>query len=155
VTSRDVLSDRGPVNTQPSRVLEPSFASQKAEIVDCYVSKSVDPEVEMATEPHPPPPPQPYYPARPTNGLGVAAMVLGIVGFLILWIPFIGYIGLVCGVLALILGIVGTATARRRGAGVGMAITGIILGALTVVLAIAGLVALGEAVRQLDQQLNR
>lgn len=68
----------------------------------------------------PPPPPK-------TNGLAIAALVLGIIGLLLCWIPFLG-LGL--GVVAIILGLLGL---RRRPAGKGMSIAGLVLGALAVV----------------------
>jgi hypothetical protein len=105
--------------------------------------------------PQPPsPPPQPYYPPpgypvapppRPSNGLAVASMVLGIVGVLLVWIPFIGYLGMICGFVALGLGIPSVVTSRKTGVGMGMAVTGIVLGGLTVILSLLFLVALGAA----------
>ena len=66
---------------------------------------------------HPPPYGYPYAP-RPTNGMAIAAMVLGIVG--------------VCnpvGVLGLIFGLVAKRQIRERGdQGDGFAVTGIVLG---------------------------
>jgi hypothetical protein len=64
------------------------------------------------------PQPYPYTPARPTNGMAIAAMVLGI-----LWVYWIG------SVLALIFGYVARNEIRRTGqGGDGMAIAGIVLG---------------------------
>ncbi|GAB1512823.1 DUF4190 domain-containing protein [Actinophytocola sp. KF-1] len=69
------------------------------------------------------PPPQqypyhPYPPARPTNGMAIASMVLGIV-----WVYWIG------SILALIFGYVALKEIRRSGqSGEGMAIAGIVLG---------------------------
>jgi hypothetical protein len=66
--------------------------------------------------------PAPYYypqaPARRTNGLSIASMVLGI-----LWITWIG------SILAVIFGHVALGQIRRDGSdGKGMAITGLVLG---------------------------
>jgi hypothetical protein len=72
-------------------------------------------------------------------------MVLGIVGILLVWIPFIGYLGTICGFVALGLGIPGVVASRRTGAGLGMAVTGIVLGGLTVILSLLFLVGLGVA----------
>jgi len=77
--------------------------------------------------------------APPRNGLGTAALVLGIVGLAL----SIVLIGALPGVLAIILGFVGRARARRREAtNGGAALAGIITGVLAVVIA-AALVALG------------
>jgi hypothetical protein len=60
----------------------------------------------------------PYPPARPTNGMAIASMVLGIV-----WVYWIG------SILALIFGYVALNEIRRNGqSGEGMAIAGIVLG---------------------------
>ena len=62
--------------------------------------------------------PYPYPPARTTNGMAVASMVLGIV-----WVYWIG------SILALIFGYVALNEIRRsKQAGEGMAIAGIVLG---------------------------
>ncbi|MBA2324408.1 MAG: DUF4190 domain-containing protein [Pseudonocardiales bacterium] len=70
-------------------------------------------------------PGQAWAPARPTNGLAVAALILGIVGLCLgfVVIPFVG------AVPALICGYLGRKQIRERGdAGDGMALAGIILG---------------------------
>ncbi|BDZ64143.1 DUF4190 domain-containing protein [Agromyces mangrovi Wang et al. 2018] len=72
----------------------------------------------------------------PGNGFAIAALVLGIWGFLTTWIPlFIGLIlGAVPDLLAIIFGILGIVRAHRiGGAGLGVAIAGLVLGALAFV----------------------
>ena len=69
---------------------------------------------------HPPPYPYPYPypPARSTNGMAIASMVLGIV-----WVYWIG------SILALIFGYLALSEIRKsKQAGEGMAIAGIVLG---------------------------
>ena len=68
-----------------------------------------------------------------TNGFAVAALVLGIWGFLVTWIPF--FIGLVLGglpdLLAVVFGILGIVRANASGGrGFVMALIGLILGGL-------------------------
>lgn len=70
----------------------------------------------------------------PTNGLAVAALVLGIVGFLLMPIPlFVGWIlGGVPDILAVIFGIVGIVKAgERRNTGLALAIVGLCLGSVS------------------------
>ena len=75
----------------------------------------------------------PGYGAAPRNGVGLAALIVGIVTLVLAFIPFEGYLG----VIAIILGIVGLSRVRKRVAtNRGMAITGIVLGAVAVVVAI-------------------
>jgi uncharacterized protein DUF4190 len=73
---------------------------------------------------------QPYGPPRPTNGLAVASMVLGI-----LWVYWIG------SILALVFGYVARDQIRRSGqGGDGMAVAGIVLGWIGVGFLILGMV---------------
>lgn len=90
---------------------------------------------------YPPPPQQPYYggyqppPTGPKNGLGVAALVTAIVGLVFCWSVFGG---VVLGVVAVILGIVGYGRAKRgQATNTGVAIAGIVLGALAVIVSLA------------------
>ncbi|MEU1125584.1 DUF4190 domain-containing protein, partial [Streptomyces sp. NPDC005899] len=75
---------------------------------------------------------QPAWGPAPANGLGVAALVLGIiavVGFC-MW----GF-GIILGILALIFGIIGRGRAKRGEANNGgMALAGIILGSVAIVI---------------------
>lgn len=87
---------------------------------------------------HPGPPP-PYYPPyppvpRPTNGLAIAAMVLGI-----LWLYWVG------SVLALVFGYVARSQIRQTGhGGDGMAIAGIVLGWVGVGMLVLFLILIGS-----------
>lgn len=103
-------------------------------------------------------PTQPYGPSQtiyqqvvrpPSNGMAVTAMVLGIVAISVgFWsvIPILGlvaaFFGFVPGLLAVIFGVVGrTKSIALRGVGRGQAITGIVLGSVTlaiIVLTTAG-----------------
>ena len=90
---------------------------------------------------YPPPPQQPYYggyqplPVGPKNGLGIAALVTAIIGLVFCW-TVAG--GVVLGVLAAILGIIGYSRAKRgQATNTGVAIAGIVLGALAVIASLA------------------
>lgn len=61
--------------------------------------------------------------APPSNGLAIASMVLGIVALFLFWIPFLGWIPVLTG---LILGIV----ALQKPYGRGFAITGVVCSGL-------------------------
>lgn len=83
---------------------------------------------------------QPTYPQAPDvamppkkkgDGLGVAALVLGIVSLALFWVPFLNVVFIVCGFVGLILGLVGISTSHR-----GMSIAGVSLGAAGIVLGI-------------------
>jgi hypothetical protein len=85
------------------------------------------------------PPPGYGYPAPvyvqqpPSNGVGVAGFVTGLLGLILCWFPVVG---LILGVLGIILGGVGISTSRKTGAGSGLAIAGLVLGVISLVPAI-------------------
>jgi hypothetical protein len=72
---------------------------------------------------------------RETNGIAIAAGVCGIVAVVLCWIPFVDYVSIVLGVLAIIFGILGLRRADAYGSGRGMAITGIVCGAVGLAIA--------------------
>jgi hypothetical protein len=69
------------------------------------------------------------------NGFAIAALTLGIVGaVLALTSPFGSLLGIVCGLLGLIFGVVGLRNVSQHGAGNGgLALAGVILGSLAIV----------------------
>ena len=88
---------------------------------------------------YPPPPPQPYSgfappPIGPRNGLGIAALVLAIIGLVFCWTVFGGVI---LGVCAVIIGFVARGRVTRREAtNGGIAIAGIVLGFLAIIVSL-------------------
>lgn len=95
--------------------------------------------------------PQPV-PQAPSNGLGTAALVLGIVGVLLAWIPIIGFFGFILGVLAMALGGVGIFKAHKGTAtNKVVAYVGTGLGAIAFVVS---LVVFGGMVNSIDQEMN-
>ena len=76
----------------------------------------------------------------PTNGLAVAAMIIGILALLVSWIPFVGLLGVVGGAIALLLGLLGRGRAKKIDNGGALAVTGIITGLLAVLVGIASTV---------------
>lgn len=98
------------------------------------------------------------YPQPEEKGLAIASMVLGIVGIVFAWIPGVNWLALPAAIVGLILGIV----ALRKGQPRGMALTGIILGAIAVlfaivaiVLAIWALMAFGSIFGELASEISR
>jgi hypothetical protein len=70
-----------------------------------------------------------------TDGVAIAALVVGILAILMSWIPVLGAI---VGVTALVLGLVGRSRINKSGAGgKGMAVTGIATGAVAIVINLA------------------
>jgi uncharacterized protein DUF2510 len=84
-------------------------------------------------------PPAPPAGPRRRNGIGIAAMVLGIIAAATAWLPFVFVGGAICGVLAFIFGLV--ARRRRVTHGPSQAGTiGLVLGPIAIVLAVGGFV---------------
>lgn len=74
--------------------------------------------------------------AAGTNGFAVAALVLGIWGFMTTWVPlFIGlFLGAIPDILAIVFGILGIVRASANGGrGFAMAVVGLVLGGLAFV----------------------
>lgn len=83
----------------------------------------------------------PTGPTRPRNGMGTAALVLGIIGFLLA----IVVVGGLLGIVAVVLGVVALGRVRRGEAtNRGVAVAGIVTGALAIVVA-ALIVVVGAA----------
>lgn len=95
------------------------------------------------------------YPQQPPaprgNGVGVAALVVGIVAIVVALIPLLGMVSFFLGPIAVILGVIGLFLKNRKK---GMAITGIILGVLSVIIAAIWTAALGAGVEAMDKSLN-
>lgn len=87
----------------------------------------------------PPPPQQPYpgYTAAPTapkNGMGIASLVTAIIGL------FTVFGGILLGIVAIVLGFIGWGRAKRGEAtNGGVAIAGIVLGILSVIVALVAI----------------
>ena len=80
-------------------------------------------------------------PPKPKNGMGVAALVFGILALLTCWVPVVG---LVLGILAFIFGVIGRGRVRKMQAtNGGVALTGLVLGVVSVLLNIIATVVLG------------
>lgn len=106
----------------------------------------------MATPPpYPPSPPGPPYPPpyppaygprpqSPRNGVGIAALICGVLAIVTVW-TLVG--GIILGIVSIVLGGIGHSRARKgQATNGGLAIAGIVLGVVALVGAIA-LIAIG------------
>ncbi|NBE56821.1 DUF4352 domain-containing protein [Streptomyces sp. YC537] len=98
------------------------------------------------------PPPFPL-PPQPQNGLGVTALVLGIIGAVLF---FTVWGGILLGVLALIFGLIGHSKARKGLAtNKGVALTGAILGGVAVIVSAVWLVVVVLALQGVSDELQK
>ncbi len=80
--------------------------------------------------------------AVPMSGLAVTSLILGILAVVFSFIPFVNFFSFILGGLALIFGVIAAVTAngvKRRGRGMGIA--GLVLGAISLVIAVLMIVA--------------
>ncbi|MFC9755639.1 DUF4190 domain-containing protein [Streptomyces sp. NPDC056921] len=117
---------------------------------------------QFTQPPQSPQPQQPYTPAqtpgmRPArNGLGIAALVLGVIGAVSGLIPFLFWLAGVLGLIALILGLAGRGRAKRGEAtNKGMATFGAVLGLISLILTVVGAVITFKAVDDAVNDLNK
>ena len=110
-------------------------------------------------QPYGPPgmPGAPQAPVQPPrNGLGTTALVLGILGVIFAIIPVTFWLGGILGLLALIFGVIGSA---RAGKGLatnkGSAVTGLVLGVLSIVVAIVWTIVIATAVKDVADELEK
>jgi hypothetical protein len=89
------------------------------------------------------------------NGYGTTALVLGIVGLLISFIPFVGVIGAICGLIAIVFGFLGLGRVKRNEANNrGLAIAGIVTGILAIVITVLYFAVFGAFVNEADNYVD-
>jgi len=94
-------------------------------------------------------------PSGGSNGLATAGFILALLGLLGSWIPFLNILGVILALIGLVLAGVGLAKSRKTGTGKGLAIAGLVLGALALVVAVVINVAFVGAVDEaLDETTN-
>jgi hypothetical protein len=84
----------------------------------------------------PPSGPMATAPAAPSNGMAIAALVLGIGSLLFALIPFVGFASVPFAIAAVVLGVIGLGKARELGQGKGLAIGGLVTGALALAVSV-------------------
>ncbi len=90
--------------------------------------------------------PAPGYHAPPTNGMGVTSLVLGIVGLLFSFLPWVGVIAWPLVILGTIFGGVGIAKANNTpGMTKGLAVAGLVCSLLGLTICVIWAAAVGSA----------
>ncbi|NCT91027.1 DUF4190 domain-containing protein [Cellulomonas sp. APG4] len=90
-----------------------------------------------------------------TNGLGIAALIVGILSLLICYIPFVGFVSVLGGIIAVVLGILGMRKAKDgQTGGRGMSLAGLITGAIALLVAVVINVFVIIGLNSLDSSLD-
>ncbi|MEU7485765.1 DUF4190 domain-containing protein [Streptomyces sp. NPDC042319] len=111
---------------------------------------------QMQFPPGPPAPMGAPAPQTARNGLGVAALVLGVIGVLSGLIPLLFWLAGTLGLLALIFGLVGRGRVKRgQATNKGVALAGLLLGIAAMVVAVIGAVITFTAVKGAVDEINK
>lgn len=84
----------------------------------------------------------------PGNRMATAAMICGLVGIAVAWIPFVVVGGIALGVLGIVFGVKGLGRSGELQRGRGPAITGIVTGGVALLVSIVGIVLSVVVVRE-------
>jgi hypothetical protein len=94
-------------------------------------------------------------PPPPSNGFGITALILGIIGVLTGMIPLLFWLAAVLGIIALVMGIIGTRRAKQGYASnPRMSIVGAVLGGVTLVLSVIGYLVVVDAFEDVDEEYH-
>ncbi|WP_030617419.1 DUF4190 domain-containing protein [Streptomyces sclerotialus] len=111
---------------------------------------------QMQFPPGPPVPMGAPAPQAARNGLGVTALVLGVIGVLSGLIPFFFWLAGLLGLLALIFGLIGRGRAKRgQATNKGVALAGVLLGIAALVASVIGAVITFTAVKGAVDEINK
>lgn len=95
-------------------------------------------------------------PARPSNGLGTAGFVVGLIGLLFSFLPLIGVIAWPLVILGIIFSGIGISKATKGVAtNKGLAIAGLVVSIVGLVFCILWAAAFGKAANDIEEEANR
>ena len=89
------------------------------------------------------------YERQPSNGLGIAALVFGVLALLFCWIPYVNIVSMVLGIIGIVVGILALRKVKRGEAtNRGMSLTGLALSAVALVLSLVITIAVTAFIGQ-------
>ena len=74
--------------------------------------------------------------AKPSNGMSIAGLVLGIVAIVFVFIPGISFLGWICGVVGIILSALAISQSKKAGQKNGLAVAGLVLSIISIAIGI-------------------
>jgi hypothetical protein len=102
--------------------------------------------------PHPPQ----RAPERPSNSLGTAGFVVGIIGLVFSFIPIIGVVAWPLVILGIVFSAVGISRASKgRATNKGLAIAGLVVSIVGLVMCVLWAAVLGKAANDVEEEANR
>jgi hypothetical protein len=100
--------------------------------------------------------PNPPQQAKPSNGLGTAGFVIGLIGLVLSFIPLIGVVAWPLVILGVIFSAIGIAKASKgRATNKGLAIAGLVLSVIGLVICILQAAIWGKAIDDVQDEANR
>lgn len=100
--------------------------------------------------------PHPAPVTQPSNGLGTAGFVLGLIGLVFSFIPVIGLVAWPLVILGIIFSAIGVGRAAKgRATNKGLAIAGLVVSVIGLVVCVVWAAAFGKAVDDLENEANR
>jgi hypothetical protein len=93
---------------------------------------------------------------RRSNSLGVASLIIGVLAFLVCWIPFVNFMSILLGLIGFILAGIGLVVSMsRQGASIGYPIAGLAINGIAGGVAIVMLSLIGSAVNEVSKEAER
>jgi hypothetical protein len=93
--------------------------------------------------------------AKASHSLGIASLVLGLIAFLICWVPFLGLLGLPLSILGAVLGGIGLIIAMfRKGSGIGFPIAGTCLSLFSILAVITITGATASVIEEVGKAID-
>jgi uncharacterized protein DUF4190 len=140
--SEPAAPDYGPPGAYPPPPMAPGYGAPQYPSYPAYPTQQGQPPIPPAQPMYgapniyvQPAAPYPYVvaaPPEPGSGQAVTSLVLGIISIVFTFIPCFGFVAIVTGIIGLIMGILGRKSVSRHG----MAVTGIVLSAISLGLAV-------------------
>jgi hypothetical protein len=85
------------------------------------------------------------------QNLGIAALITGIITFVLAVIPCVGIIAIIPGIIAIVLASVGLSQASRQNSPRGVLLAGLIIGIIAVIISFSQIFVAGKIVRHADK----
>ena len=86
--------------------------------------------------------------------MGIASLIIGIISVLVSFIPLCNYFALIPAIVALILGIVGIVSGKKKEQGIGVSIAGTIVSAIAIIIIVVWTIVLGAAGKKAANEID-